>query len=62
MPLYQYSCEFCEAAVEDIRKYADRYKDPPVCETCDEVMFYDEIQTGGTFRTVGGGWFNTGGY
>jgi len=53
MPLYEYSCDECEAVVEEFRSIANR-DDPVVCPVCGGET--RRGVGGGQFMLIGGGW------
>jgi putative FmdB family regulatory protein len=56
MPIYEYRCESCGAALEKIRKFSD----PPLtdCPACGKSTL-KKLVSASSFRLKGSGWYET---
>ena len=56
MPIYEYQCQDCEHALEQLQKLSD---DPLTdCPSCGKSSLKKKISAAG-FRLKGGGWYET---
>ncbi len=56
MPIYEYQCQDCEHALEQLQKLSD---DPLTdCPSCGKPALKKKISAAG-FRLKGGGWYET---